>query len=143
MELIVSCGVLLFRFPAAPEFLLMKHTDRWDLPKGHVDPGETERECALRECWEETGVHPDTLELDPDFRWEHEYIVDRKRYGGGPRPKRLVIFLAWMKINQPLILTEHIGYRWFPWQPPHQIQEKTIDPLLARVAASGKIRIGV
>ncbi|MEL7161300.1 MAG: NUDIX domain-containing protein, partial [Bacteroidota bacterium] len=30
--------------------------NRWDLPKGHVDPGETNLECALRELEEETGV---------------------------------------------------------------------------------------
>ena len=29
---------------------------RWDLPKGHVDEGETDAECAVREVGEETGV---------------------------------------------------------------------------------------
>ncbi len=29
---------------------------RWDLPKGHVDEGESEAECAVREVAEETGV---------------------------------------------------------------------------------------
>lgn len=29
---------------------------RWDLPKGHVDPGENDGECAVREVAEETGV---------------------------------------------------------------------------------------
>ena len=29
---------------------------RWDLPKGHVDPGESDAECAVREVEEETGV---------------------------------------------------------------------------------------
>ncbi len=28
----------------------------WDLPKGHVDPGETHRETAIREVEEETGL---------------------------------------------------------------------------------------
>jgi len=28
----------------------------WDLPKGKQDPGETKRQCALREVKEETGV---------------------------------------------------------------------------------------
>ena len=29
---------------------------RWDLPKGHVDSGESDEECAVREIAEETGV---------------------------------------------------------------------------------------
>ena len=27
-------------------------------------------------------------------------------------------------------LTEHHGFRWFPWNPHHVIQELTIDGLL-------------
>ena len=29
----------------------------WSLPKGHVEPGETEPETAVREVAEETGIH--------------------------------------------------------------------------------------
>ncbi len=51
-----SCGFLIYRNNPARSFLLMRHTDRWDLPKGHVDPNETNLECALRELKEETGI---------------------------------------------------------------------------------------
>ena len=46
---IQSCGFLVYREEPKLSFLLMQHSTRWDLPKGHVDPGETEMECALRE----------------------------------------------------------------------------------------------
>ena len=31
--------------------------DDWTLPKGKLDPDETSEEAALREVWEETGLH--------------------------------------------------------------------------------------
>ena len=42
-----------------PEFLLTtakRRADEWVLPKGHIDPGESPDEAAVREVEEETGV---------------------------------------------------------------------------------------
>ena len=43
-------------------FLLSRHKQRttWEFQGGHIEPGETPEECALREVREETG-----LRLDP------------------------------------------------------------------------------
>jgi 8-oxo-dGTP pyrophosphatase MutT (NUDIX family) len=39
------------------EFLLTQDAkDRWTIPKGHIEPGETTRETAEREIQEETGL---------------------------------------------------------------------------------------
>ena len=38
------------------ECLMIYRNNRWDLPKGHVDCGESDEECAVREIAEETGV---------------------------------------------------------------------------------------
>lgn len=38
------------------ESLMIYRNNRWDLPKGHVDSGESDEECAVREIAEETGV---------------------------------------------------------------------------------------
>lgn len=40
----------------------------WDLPKGHVDEGETELQCTLRELYEETGISADDIEIDTDVQ---------------------------------------------------------------------------
>ena len=38
-------------------------TPEWGFPKGRRDPYETERECALREMWEETGLDPKNVQV--------------------------------------------------------------------------------
>jgi 8-oxo-dGTP pyrophosphatase MutT (NUDIX family) len=39
------------------EFLLIRRSGLWDLPKGHQEPGEALETTALREVEEETGLH--------------------------------------------------------------------------------------
>lgn len=130
----VSCGFLIVRGVPPESFLLMKHPSRWDLPKGHVDPGESEIDCALRELHEETAIRPADIEIDRNFLFESRYLVNQKRYGGkGLVEKTLKIFLGRLIHPVDIVVTEHDGYRWFDWKPPHQIQEWTIDPLLSAV----------
>ena len=127
----LSCGFLIVRGNPIESFLLMKHPRRWDLPKGHVDAGETELQCALRELYEETGIAAEDIEIDPTFSYENRYMVNQKRYGGkGVIEKKLLVYLAWLKKPVRIKVTEHDGYRWFDWSPPHRIQDLTIDSLL-------------
>ncbi|MEZ6093486.1 MAG: NUDIX domain-containing protein [Pirellulaceae bacterium] len=132
---IVSCGFLLFRKEPSCYFLLMQHRDRWDLPKGHVDPGESNRTCALRELFEETGIRAEQIQIDEAFEFQHDYLVTLPRYGKDPKRKRLIVYLAYLLDEVEIVATEHLGFRWFDWAPPHQIQPQTIDPLLAAVAS--------
>lgn len=128
-----ASGVLLFKTAPQLNFLLMKHADRWDLPKGHLDPGENEREAALRELFEETSIESDCVQLNSQFEFRLEYNV---QYADSPdieKRKRLTIFLARLTKPHSIVPTEHQGFQWFAWKPPHRIQEQTIDPLLAEV----------
>jgi 8-oxo-dGTP pyrophosphatase MutT (NUDIX family) len=129
-----SCGVLVFRSAPAVQFLLMRHTNRWDLPKGHLDPGETEIDCALRELREETGIAAADVDVEPGFRFTTQYAVWPKRFGGREMLKTLVVFLGRLRREVAISPTEHPDFAWFDWRPPHAIQQNTIDPLLAAVA---------
>jgi 8-oxo-dGTP pyrophosphatase MutT (NUDIX family) len=42
---------------------LRLHQSEVSFPGGRLDPGESPSECALREAREETGLHPDSVEL--------------------------------------------------------------------------------
>lgn len=43
------------------ERLMIRRNGRWDLPKGHVEPGESVETCAAREILEETGVRAEVV----------------------------------------------------------------------------------
>ena len=131
MREVKSCGFLIVRHDSSPQFLLMRHKDRWDLPKGHVDPGETELQCALRELEEETGIAEDAINIHPEFCFKTNYLVNKKRYGATPVNKSLIVYLGTLLKDVDIQPTEHPDFDWFPWNPPHTIQAKTIDPLLA------------
>jgi bis(5'-nucleosidyl)-tetraphosphatase len=134
MRTVKSCGLLLIRAAPEPAFLLMKHPNRFDLPKGHIRDGESELDCAFRELEEETGISRDQIRLDPTFRSETSYQTHYKRFGGAMVEKTLVVFLGYVDSEIAVVPHEHEAYVWIPWDPPHRIQAQTIDPLLEQVA---------
>ncbi len=104
-----SCGAVVCRVrDGVREYLLIQHlAGHWAFPKGHVEAGETEEECAVREIREETGL---TVRLDTGFREEEEF---------SPAPltlKKVVYFAA-----EPVSGTERpqpeevAGMRWLPF----------------------------
>ncbi|MFY9239712.1 MAG: RNA pyrophosphohydrolase [Roseovarius sp.] len=40
--------------------------DAWQMPQGGIDPGETVREAALRELWEETGLEAGLVRIEAE-----------------------------------------------------------------------------
>ena len=125
-----ACGVLVIRDKPRLSFLLMRHPTRYDVPKGHVEPGESETECALRELQEETGISPADICVDAKFRFETSYLIPATAKSP-PIQKSVVIFLGRLLRDVEIQTSEHSGFLWVDWQPPHQIQPETIDALLA------------
>ena len=119
--------------PSTQHFLLMRHVDRWDLPKGHAEPNESLQQTALRETEEETGIAANRIELDPDFRFSLSYPVRYRSHRDRLFQKTVHYFLGYVDEICDVDCTEHIGAEWFRWSPPHAIQAQTIDPLLAAV----------
>lgn len=54
------------------EILMIFRREKWDLPKGKLDEGETIEECAKREVEEETGLHHLTV-ISPLVLTYHTY----------------------------------------------------------------------
>ena len=78
-----SCGGLPVRHrDGKTEVLLIKqfaHKDAWGIPKGHMNDGETEEQCAAREVREEAGVQVTLGQRLPDvgmaFRNEDKTVI--------------------------------------------------------------------
>lgn len=41
--------------------LFIRRFGKWDIPKGHIEKGETPENCAMREVTEECGIRPDRI----------------------------------------------------------------------------------
>lgn len=59
-----SAGGIVFKEGKPSQWLIIqpKDTERWQLPKGHIDPGESSKEASVREVFEEGGVRAEILE---------------------------------------------------------------------------------
>ena len=60
-------------------YLFIERKGKWDLPKGHIEPGETPEQCALREVEEECGIKNLSIveKLNPSY---HTYRYEDVSY---------------------------------------------------------------
>ena len=83
-----SCGAIIFN---EGKVLVVKQTSGfYGFPKGHVEKGETEKETAIRETKEETGLD---IKIISDKRYTQSYIVKENVH------KDVVFFIAKLENN--------------------------------------------
>jgi len=102
-----SCGAVVYRIiNDEPRFLLIRNkcSAHWGFPKGHMEPGETAEETAIREVLEEAGIR---IQLLPDFFAKSEYTIQ------GRVEKSVTLFLAKTPDTSTTIQREEIeDYLW-------------------------------
>lgn len=97
-----SCGAVIFRRHSGNvEYLLIKNRkgNNWGFPKGHMEIHEDERQTAVREVREETGLNIEPLE---GFRTVSEY------HPKGRITKQVIFFVAEMPVEDIVIQTSEI-----------------------------------
>jgi 8-oxo-dGTP pyrophosphatase MutT (NUDIX family) len=122
-----SAGAVVFRrTERGPRLLVLRAYKNWDFPKGLVEPGESDLDCARRECAEETGLS----DLAFPFDDEHQ---DTLAYAGG---KVARYFLAEtdltdvrLPVSPELGTPEHHEWRWVSFDEA----EELLPPRLAIV----------
>ncbi|MEM0075562.1 MAG: NUDIX domain-containing protein [Conexivisphaerales archaeon] len=88
-------------------YLLLKNRNNFDLPKGNIEQDEEEKEAAVRETKEETGLKLVFLE---GFRKSISYFYTRP--GGVKVHKTVVFFAAESSSKDVKISSEHDGFVW-------------------------------
>ncbi|CAK1553017.1 unnamed protein product [Leptosia nina] len=114
-----AAGLVIYKYSNdLIQFLLLQTSygiHHWTPPKGHVDPGESDWETALRETKEEAGYCQKDLEIDESSKKTLFYNVNGK-------PKEVIYWLAKLKNpDTPVILSDE--HQDFKWLPLHQAQE--------------------
>ena len=99
-----SCGGILFTYrDNAVHYLIIRHLGgHCGFPKGHMNPGESEQETAIREIQEEVGI---TVSLIDGFRIEETYLLPNKP----DTQKTVVYFLAEFANQKVCIQPEEIS----------------------------------
>jgi 8-oxo-dGTP pyrophosphatase MutT (NUDIX family) len=122
-----SCGALVCRCAAGSvKILILRHKlgGHWSFPKGHVEPGETERQTARREVLEETGLDVNLLD---NFRELVSY---------SPKPgvsKDVVYFLGKTDREDTVMQPEEVSeLRWVDIAEAHEYLTYYNDKQLLR-----------
>src|SRR3989338_3528342 len=111
-----TIGIVIFRREEDKIFyLLLHHGGRyWNFPKGRQEAGETQRQTALRELREETGITK--LTFIRGFRDGYDYSFRGEIYRQpGMVYKRAIFFLGQTDERAVTIYEEHRDFGWFDY----------------------------
>ncbi|MBQ6718106.1 MAG: GrpB family protein [Clostridia bacterium] len=112
-----SCGVVVFRTQDEKReylCLLQNLSGSYSVPKGHIEAYESEKDCALRELFEETGIK---TELIDGFKAEINYKFLTR---SGEKQKTVVLFLAEYNGALNIDHNEIISFQWLDTEKAKQ-----------------------
>jgi 8-oxo-dGTP pyrophosphatase MutT (NUDIX family) len=108
-----SAGLVIFRMiDKEPNYLLLQYGwNYWGFSKGNIEPGEAEKEAAIREAYEETGLRD--FQFVDTFEERIEYYYKR---AGQTIHKEVVYFLAETNEHDITLSYEHTSFKWLKFK---------------------------
>jgi bis(5'-nucleosidyl)-tetraphosphatase len=107
-----SCGAVVYSKTSVINYLLLQYeAGHWDFVKGNVEHGENEKETAIRELSEETGITDG--QFIEGFRESIAYFYKRQ---GSTIRKEVVFFLMETNTSSIELSYEHIGFEWLTYE---------------------------
>lgn len=105
------CGIVVFRYKKELEFLIVKSKKgNLSFPKGKIEKGETDYECAIRETFEETGIKEDGLNF---IKNGDEYVTFKEISKKGNCS--VLYYLAECKGDPQLLYVDPEELSWVGW----------------------------
>jgi len=129
-----SCGVVLVNFDSI--LLLQYPQGHWDLPKGHVESSDSDKQAtARRELKEETGI--DDIVFISGFEYRTTYSFHHK---GQLIEKEVWWYLAETETMKIELSHEHQQHLWLDWdrvneQVTHDETRKVLNAARAHLNA--------
>ncbi|MXX20935.1 MAG: NUDIX domain-containing protein [Cenarchaeum sp. SB0665_bin_23] len=117
-----SAGVVLYRYENLDNlFLLLKYpSGHWDFAKGHREMWETNKQAAVRELAEETGIKDIIFVKGFKKRIYYSYL------SAGRMTKKQVIFFLGRTLEEDVRLSdEHLEYVWLNYE--ESLERVTFD----------------
>lgn len=125
-NVIRQAGVIAYSIRKAGIWILLvtsQNHDRWVLPKGTIERGETAAQCALREAEEEAGLLGEI----------ESACLGRYRYEKFGAPREVDMFL--MRVDEVLDDWPEANVRERRWFVLHEAAAQMIDPEMKRIFA--------
>jgi bis(5'-nucleosidyl)-tetraphosphatase len=109
-----SCGLVVYNknFQGKIVFLLLHYPEgHWEFSKGHVEVDENEKQTALRELQEETGIEKAHIADGFKETMHYEFM-----FKGDLIEKTVTFFLARADNTNIKLSHEHQGFKWLPFR---------------------------
>ncbi|CAJ0771440.1 NUDIX hydrolase [Ralstonia chuxiongensis] len=144
MPIALSCGIVLLNEEGDVLLAHATETRHWDIPKGAPDPGENDRDAALREAREETGLVLDGHALIELGRFP--YRRDKELHLFATRLRRAEVALDTLKCTSMFnsyhtgrLIPEMDAYRWTTADEVPQYASQSLTRLFAQTLTLASI----